>query len=241
MQVAPEINYKDVEKTQALDTLIHKQIARLERVSNRVVRIHVTVEQEQGRHQEGNPYRVRLDIRVPPNHELVVSRQSVLHVDAKPQAKEEPGEEAEKHASVTSRKDEPLPAVVRRTFDSARRQLEKLVERQRGEMKQHPQNEVTAYVEKLLRDEGYGFLRAIDGDQVYFHRNSTLHGEWERLSVGTGVRYTMELGEKGLQASSVEIVDKPGSFEQHKELHELPVLAVPKSARENREKPNNRT
>ena len=46
--------------------------------------------------------------------------------------------------------------------------------------------------------------------------------------MGTGVRFTEEPGEKGLQASSLEIVDKPGVSEMHAELHELPVLAVSK-------------
>ena len=226
MQVPPEITIKNVEATPELDKLLQQQIARLERISSHIVSLHVSIEKEQGRHQEGNPYRVLLDIRIPPNHQLVVKRQSVLHVDAKPQAKDEPGEEAEKHASVTSRKDEPLPALVRRTFDSARRQLETLIERQRGETKAHPQNQVTAFIERLLREDGYGFLRTIEGEQIYFSKNSTLHGEWERMEVGTGVRYSAEEGEKGLQATSIEIVDKRGSNEMHDDLHELPKVAT---------------
>ena len=109
MQVPPEITIKDVEATPELDKLLHQQIARLERISTHIISLHVSIEKEQGRHQEGNPYRVLLDISVPPNHQLVVKRQSVLHVDAKPQANVEPGEEAGKHASVTGRKDEPCP------------------------------------------------------------------------------------------------------------------------------------
>jgi cold shock CspA family protein/ribosome-associated translation inhibitor RaiA len=229
MQVPPEITYKNIEATKALDDLIQKQIARLEKVCNYIVSLRVIVEQEQGRHQLGNPYLVRLDIRVPPNHELVVTRQSVLHVDAKPKTEpsgEEDEEATAKHSTITSRKDEPLPAVIRRTFDSARRRLERLVELQRGEVKAHSENQVMAFVDKLNREDGFGFLRSLEGEQIYFHRNSTLHGEWERINVGTGVRYTSEMGEKGAQATSVEIVNKPGASEMHGELHDLPVLAA---------------
>jgi cold shock CspA family protein len=229
MQVPPEIIYKNIESTLALDTLLQQQIARLERVCNYVVSLHVGIEQEQGRHQEGNPYHVRLEIRVPPNHQLIVNRQSVLHVDAKPRADVEPGEIPEKHGSVTSRKDEPLPTLIRRTFDSARRQLQKLVELQRGEIKSHPQNEVAAFVERLFRDEGYGFIRTTGGEQIYFNKNSTLHGEWDRIRVGTGVRFAAEEGEKGMQATSIEIVSKLGASEMHNELHELPVVATLKN------------
>jgi hypothetical protein len=33
-----------------------------------------------------------------------------------------------------------------------------------------------------------------------------------------------ELGEKGLQASTVEMVNKPGVAEMHNELHDLPTI-----------------
>jgi cold shock CspA family protein len=104
--------------------------------------------------------------------------------------------------------------------------MEKLVERQRKEIKTHPQNQVNGFIEKIFRDDDYGFIRSIAGQQIYFHKNSSLHNEWDRLQVGTGVRFVEETGDKGLQASSLEIVDKPGVSEMHAEMHELPVVAV---------------
>jgi cold shock CspA family protein len=68
-----------------------------------------------------------------------------------------------------------------------------------------------AVVEKLFPQDGYGFLRTVDGSEVYFHSHSVLHGDFERLEIGSGVRLVAEAGEKGLQASTVEIVDKRGS------------------------------
>jgi hypothetical protein len=38
-----------------------------------------------------------------------------------------------------------------------------------------------------------------------------LNNDFERLTVGTEVRYDLEMGEKGPQASSVQIVGKLGS------------------------------
>jgi cold shock CspA family protein len=222
MQVPPEITYKGVNSIPEIDALLQKQIVRLERVCDYIVSLHVAIEKEQRRHQLGNPYRVRLDIRVPPNHELVVKRQSVLHADTRPPGKTD--EETDMTDSISSRKEEPLPAVIRRTFDSARRQLEKLIERQRGETKIHPQNQITAFVDKLFREDSYGFLRSLQGEQVYFHKNSLLHQDWERLEIGTGVRYVPQVGEKGLQASSVEIVNKLGAREMHEGLHDLPIV-----------------
>lgn len=199
MQSPPEIKYIGVEGTEATDTLIQKRLADLEKTSNSIVSASVWVRSYIGRHQTGNAYQVRIDIRVPQRHQLVVKR-----------------------VSVRSRRFETLPAVIRRAFASAERRLNELVERRRYEVKSHPQNQMMAVVDRIFRDEGYGFLRSLDGQQIYFHKNSCLHGEWERLTPGTGVRYAEEPGEKGLQASSIEIVNKPGAREMHEGLHELP-------------------
>jgi cold shock CspA family protein len=108
--------------------------------------------------------------------------------------------------------------------------LERVVDKQRGAVKVHPQQQTQAVVEKIFREQQYGFLRTLDGQQVYFHRNSVLHKHWERLRVGTGVRYIPEVGEKGLQASTVEPIDKPGAIEIHDQLHDLPTVSSrPKS------------
>ena len=67
-------------------------------------------------------------------------------------------------------------------------------------------------IEKLFAEEGYGFIRALDDDrQFYFHRNSVLHDDFERLTIGTEVRFAAEQGEDGPQASSVQVVSKPGA------------------------------
>ena len=52
---------------------------------------------------------------------------------------------------------------------------------------------------------GFGFIEA-DGHGVYFHRNSVVGGHFERLRVGSRVRFTEEEGEKGPQASTVRLV-----------------------------------
>jgi cold shock CspA family protein/ribosome-associated translation inhibitor RaiA len=224
MQIKPEITYKGIDGTQAVKDLILKQINKLEKVCDYMISLHVAIEKSQSRHQLGNPYRIRIDMRIPPNHELVVKRNSVIHHDTRDTYDKD--EEGVKSAPQSTRKDEPLPTAIRRTFDSARRQLEKLVEQERGETKSHPQNQIMAFVDRLYPQENYGFLRSLDGEQIYFHRNSTLHEEWDRIKVGTGVRYVVEEGEKGLQATTVEIVNKPGAYEIHNELHELPVVAT---------------
>ena len=201
MQVPPEITYEGVEKTSALDDLINKNIAKLEKICDYIVSVHVAIGSFSRRHRTGNYYRVRIDLRIPPRHEIVVKR-----------------------TSETQRQFEPLPAIIRRTFASAEKQLESLVEKQRNEVKAHTKSGAMALVDKIFRDEDYGFLRTADGQQMYFHKNSCLQGEWELLQPGTGVRYTEQEGEKGPQASSIEIVDRRGLRESQETAHDLPTV-----------------
>jgi cold shock CspA family protein len=66
-------------------------------------------------------------------------------------------------------------------------------------------------VVRLFRDEGFGFIKSMEGREIYFHRNSLVENDFDRLEIGTGVRWDEEEGEEGPQATSVRIVDKPGS------------------------------
>ncbi len=104
-----------------------------------------------------------------------------------------------------------LPAIINQAFGAIEKQLKKTAALRRHEEKVHDAGEPHGLVEKLFEDAGYGFIRTLDGaQQFYFHRNSVLHDDFERLSVGTEVRFNPQEGEQGPQASSVQIVAKPG-------------------------------
>lgn len=237
MKVPPEIVLKDVEMTPLVDKLVTRGIARLEQVCDYIISTRIALEKAQARHRTGNPYRMRIDIRIPDRSDIVVKRSSkaskkIPNGLAQLQTQMALSGEPEPESSELIRRsplrrrgmrEEPLQTLIRRTFDSARRELEKVVDKQRGEEKIPAQRPMQAVVEKVFREKGYGFLRTVDGQQVYFHQNSVLHNHWESLSVGTIVRYTPEVGEKGLQASTVEPVDKPGAAEMHDQLHDLPI------------------
>ena len=97
-----------------------------------------------------------------------------------------------------------LYAAIDDAFDAAGRVLQDHARRRRGDTKAHEQ-ERHARVSKLFLDEGYGFLETPEGDEVYFHRNSVLHRAFVRLQIGTDVRFVEEVGERGMQASTVVV------------------------------------
>lgn len=204
MQTTPEITFKGLERTPDIDKLITRGITKLERACDYIISARITVEQAQSRHQTDNPYRIFIEISVRDRPDIVVERWS--NKVKKPLG--ESDDVASRPVRKRTEREEALPSLIIGTFDSARRELEKVVDKQRGEVKVHLQQHAQAMVEKLFRDQQYGFLRTLDGQQVYFNRNSVLHDHWENLRLGTAVRYTAEMGDKGLQASTVELVEK---------------------------------
>ena len=244
MEVPPEIVIDGGLRTPRIESLVDRGIDRLEEICDYIVSVRIAIEQAQGRHLTGNAYRMRIDIRLPEHKEVVVKRSSgatkkvagdPVDPDEKELPEEEtaPGEKAVRRSEAQRRelRSEELPVLIGHTFDAATRDLQKAVEIHRREVKVHPEQETQAVIESLTPEQGYGFLRTLGGEQVYFHRNSVLHGHWEKLSIGAGVRYTAELGEKGLQASTVELVYKRGPAEIHGQMHELPETVSSKRAK----------
>jgi cold shock CspA family protein len=217
METAPEIMFKGTERTIYIEKLITSGIAKLERVCNYIVSAHITIEQIQTRHKTDNPYRILIEISIRDRPDIVVERLS----NKVKKSLDEPDQIDGRPVRKRSVREEALPALIISTFGSARRELEKVIDKQRGAVKFHPQQRAQAIVEKIFRDEQYGFLRSLDGQSVYFNRNSLLHNHWEQLKVGTAVRYTQKMGDKGLQASIVEPVEILGAAEMHGSLHDL--------------------
>lgn len=189
MQTAPEVIFHDVDRSAWVEDYIRERLQRLDKFAEGITSCRVSLTQDHASHQKGNRYSVMVEVRVPPNHDL-----------------------AAKKAKVISDMPAQLPALINLAFGAIERQLKKTAELRRGDSRSaqaRHDGQPRGIVEKLF-DEGYGFLRAVgDERQVYFHRNSVLHGDFERLAVGTEVRFTPEDGDEGPQASSVQIVARP--------------------------------
>lgn len=186
MQITPEITFRDVDRTDDLDDLVQTNIAALEDVCGYITRARVAVEHPHEHPRRGSSYRIRIDLTVPPGHEVVVVRKS----------------------SEGSIRDD-VYTVIQEAFDAARRRLLKLVEIQRDDVKLHPEQQVQGFVIRLFAD--HGFLRSVnDGQEVYFHKNSLLDQRFSELRLGMGVAFNVEEGRKGPQATSVRVVDSRG-------------------------------
>jgi cold shock CspA family protein len=172
-----QITARQLELPDNVKEMILDRASKLERVFPRLVGCSVVVEGPGRHHQRGGPYTIQIDLRVPGADPIIVNRKT--------------GED--------------LPSTIREGFDAATRQLEDFARIRRREVKTH-EEPPRARVSRLFADEGYGFLKTLDAREVYFHRNSVLNGAFDRLEIGTEVRYHEEQGEQGPQASTVEVV-----------------------------------
>lgn len=181
MDVPPEIAFRNVDRTAAVEERILGGIERLEKVYDRLVSVRIMVEDPNPGRETGKLYHIRIDMGVP-------GKEIVVHRRPPPDPHEE------------------LVQAIGEAFDIARRRLRKFAALQRGEVKTHvPQPH--GRVARLFPGEGYGFIESDDGREIYFHRNSLVNGDFEDLEVGTVVRFAEERGEKGPQASSVHVAD----------------------------------
>lgn len=175
MQIPLQVKSPHVPLTGEVEAYIRDKVYALETLYDGIISCRVTVDCPIEHHQKGGPYSVQIDIVVP-GAELVVS----------------------------NRKDESLHAAIRESFEAMRKQIVEYVGRRKDTGQGHeapPRGRVV----QLFPDDGYGFIETDDGRTLYFHRNAVLEPGFERLEVGTRVRFAEEPGDEGPQASTVAI------------------------------------
>jgi cold shock CspA family protein len=185
--------------SEAVEARVREEVSKLETFYQGIMRCRVVVEHPHKHHRKGDLYHVRIDLKVP-GAELVVKREPSLHPNLRQVDSEKESKSSEAHAA---HKD--VFVVIRDAFKEARRQLQDFAQRERGETKLHvPQ--ATARVSRLFPNKGYGFLKTPEETEIYFHKNSVLNDAFNRLTIGSSVTFAQELGEKGIQASTVRCV-----------------------------------
>ena len=110
MQLPVNITYRGIEKSERIDNLVLEYAARLEKFCDHINRCDVAIEQPNHTHKKGNPVRCRIDVTVPPGHEVVADES---YSDKGPH--------------------DPLAKVIHDAFKTMERELRRLKDRQRGE------------------------------------------------------------------------------------------------------------
>ncbi|HET7831506.1 MAG TPA: ribosome-associated translation inhibitor RaiA [Gallionella sp.] len=175
MQIPLQITLRNVEQSDALDAHIREKAAKLETFFEHIISCRVVVELPHKHKHQGEAYNVRIDIGVP-GREIVINR------DHNPD----------------------VYVALRDAFDAARRQVEDYLRRMRGDTKLH-QAEYIGEVVRLFPDDGCGFIRRDDGEELYFHRDNVVSPSFDQLHVGDEVKFVEEVAAEGMQAKRVSV------------------------------------
>lgn len=185
MQQPVQITFRGLGRSEAIEQRVRAKVDDLEKFYDGIIGCRVTVSARHRRRQTGNLYSVRVDVKLP-DKTLIAGRERHKH-----QAHED------------------VYVAMRDTFDAAVRQLEDYARIRRRKVKRH---EVPDHgqVCALFPRSGFGFVRRLDGTEVYFHQNSVVGDAFGTLSVGDEVRIVIAEGEgeKGPQASTITPIGK---------------------------------
>ena len=182
MQLQAEISFQGLDPSDFVRQRIEAELAKLERFHNRITHCRVVVSSPGKHHKKGGLFAIHLHLTVPGHKEIAVSREPQKH-----QSHEDPY------------------VAVRDAFNAARRMLQN-DEQRMSETTVVPHNvEQLGQIARLIAEEDYGFIDAPGVADVYFHRNDVAGGAFDKLEVGTSVRFISEDSESGLKATFVRI------------------------------------
>ena len=186
MRIPLEIAFKNMDPTSAMESLVRERVDRLTRYNRDIIACRVAVEApHRSANEEIVGFRIRIELSVPGN-ELVVSRDR------------------------SHRRDEYDPYMaIREAFKAMESQLKSYAGRQRSD-RQPQSGPPHALVDKIFADDGYGFLKASDGREIYFHKNSVVNDRFDDLEIGQEVRFEATMGMEGPQATTVSPIGRHG-------------------------------
>jgi len=184
MQAPVEVEFQEMVVSPAVRELIEDHVKKLEQRYGRITACRIVVKGPGHHHQTGGLYDINIRMALPDGREVNIGRT--------PKADERHSE---------------LSFAINDAFKRARRQLQDNARRMEGMIKSHEGQPVGTVV-RLDPAGEFGFLRSSDGEEVYFHRNSVLDGNFSELAVGSRVTFADEIGEKGPQATTVKLLGK---------------------------------
>ena len=183
MKLTPQFTFHGLERSAAVEAKALEYAKKLDRFAEHIMACKVDIEQTGQHHHQGRMYRVRIDLTVPG------------------------GEIAIDHDPGRDHRHEDVYVALHDAFEAARRRLEDHMRNWKTHREAAHDIREHGEVTRLFYDDGYGFVTASDGTELYFHRNSLSEGDWQRLDTGARVRFSRAEGEKGPHARNVTFLE----------------------------------
>jgi ribosome-associated translation inhibitor RaiA/cold shock CspA family protein len=187
MQIPIEIAFHNHPKSDWAESEIRDHVARLEDIYDRLTTCRVRVDQRANNASSTIPPVVRIEMSVP-GKDIVVAHEPD-HLQRKFQAPD-------------------LRNAINEAFRIAERRLTQYKDQLQDRTAAAGHEAANAYlgqVAEITPAQDFGFLLTASGGLLYFHRNSILSGDFDRLKVGTQVHYVEEAGDTGPTATRVRV------------------------------------
>lgn len=183
MQTEPNITFRNIDGAPEVRDHIRQRIVELGKYHPGIIGCDVVVEAPSQKQRSGGRVDVHVTVFVPGN-DISVTRGVARSQEAKA-----------------------LNLAIHETFDAARSALKSQKKKMGAvEVKRQPLVQ-RGTIDRLVPDEGFGFITGDHGREVFFQRDTLTKGDWEKLAPGTRVRFTEDFGEKGYFASHVAVLD----------------------------------
>jgi len=188
MQIPIEIAFRNLPRSDWAEDAIRSHVTRLEEIYDRLTTCRVRVDQRANNSNNTMPPVVRIEMSVPGSNDIVVAHEPD-HLQRKFQTPD-------------------LHNAINEAFRIAQRRLAQYKDHLRDRTAaggHEAANEYLGQVVEITPEKDFGFLLTAFGGLLYFHRNSILYGDFDRLQIGSEVRYVEEVGDTGPIASKVRI------------------------------------
>lgn len=183
MERPVSITFHNMDGTAELEEHVRRRIDELEKTHPHVIGCDVVIDAPRKEQLTGTEFAVRVTLSVPgPN----------IHV--------------ERHIGRSGAAED-INLAIHEAFDAARRKLKEQKREMAGQEVKHHAPVLHGVIDRLFEGEGYGFIVADDGREVYFGRDSMVNGDWRKLRVGTKLRFREMEGDKGPFAANVAVLD----------------------------------
>jgi hypothetical protein len=178
MHVPLEIAFHNMPGRDWAEEEIRARVAKLEKLDDRIVSCRVRVEQQAK--TAAAPPVVHIELRIAGNQDLVVSHgpEHLLQKFQRPD----------------------LRNAIHEAFRIAEDRVVALKNRRQGRTKdaRHDgENQFLGTIAELTPGEDFGFLVTKEGGLLYFHRNSLLQGDFDKLQQSDEVFYVEAMGDTG--------------------------------------------
>jgi len=193
MQIPLEIAFHNINHADWAESEIRSRVAHLEAIYGRLISCRIRVDQRAMSRSDAVPPVVRIEMGIPGRQDLVVAHEPE-HLQRKFQRPD-------------------LRNAINDAFRIAERRLTEIKEQRQGRAKdpQHDdEHHFLGQIVELTRGQDFGFLLTKEGTLLYFHRNSLLAGDFDKLKRGDEVRYVEAMGDTGPTARKVWLLSSNG-------------------------------